>query len=320
MYTIRGEWGDVMAEQDLTYLDGYRGSRPVRIGNGAAGQRQLDVYGELLDSAYRYVVHSGYRKGRRRREANRALHSLVVEIAEYVADHWQDPDRGIWEVRGDPKPFVYSRAMCWVALERACRLSNLHGQQSREQHWREVRDAIYQEVMQRGFSERLRSFTQFYDADVVDAANLRLPLVGFIAPDDPHMIDTLAATIRYLHGPNGLIYRYRPAEMTSDDPTLRAGTTDDGLPGMEGAFVACTFWLIQALCRAGRIDDARERFEHMIQFASPLGLFAEEIDPDNGAHLGNFHQAFTHVGLINAADMLQRAQEGKLDPAVPEDH
>jgi GH15 family glucan-1,4-alpha-glucosidase len=306
MYSIRGESDHHLEEQTLDHLEGYQGSRPVRIGNGAAQQRQLDIYGELLDTAYSYLRHAGFREyaGMQR---NRDLWSFCSMVADYVVEHWQDVDRGIWEVRGDPQPFVYSRVMCWVALDRACKLARHYRHNNHADRWEASRDAIRQDILARGYSETLQSFTQAYGNDVLDAANLRVLLVRFLSPDSPQMQQTVDATLRTLAGSHGVVYRYRTAEDAASD-----GATDDGLPGKEGAFLACAFWLVDDLCYLGRIEEARERFEGLLHFASPLGLFAEEVDPESGAHLGNYPQAFTHIGLINSAITLQRAQEGML--------
>ncbi len=340
MYTIRGEKDGALEEHELTHLEGYMGSRPVRIGNGAATQRQLDVYGEVADSALRYARQAGFTQPRHTghtdhtdhrftmehmrnhlrertqdrmaRETQRDLRTLSEQIARYVAHHWQDVDQGIWEVRGAPRAFVYSRAMCWVALDRACKLAEHHGHSHDTAQWAAIRDQIRQSVMEHGYSEQLQSFTQAYGDETLDAANLRLSLVNFLPANDPHMLGTIAATERILTSPNGLIYRYRPADVAAKGKGLdEAGATDDGLPGGEGAFLACTFWYVSNLAAQGRLGEARERYERLLSYASPLGLFSEEINPDTGALLGNYPQAFTHIGLVNAAVNLQRAQEGR---------
>jgi GH15 family glucan-1,4-alpha-glucosidase len=305
MYGIHGESGEALHEETLTHLDGYRGSRPVRIGNGAADQRQLDVYGELIDAAARYLTHSGYHAGQP--FAMHDVRTLISQVANYVAQHWQDTDQGIWEVRGEPRAFVYSRAMCWTALDRACRL--VDGRTGAR--WRAMRDQIHADILTHGYDVVRQTFVQSYGSSALDAANLRLPLAGFVAPTGEHTRGTVAATLRELAGPHGLLYRYR----TEDHPAKQHGapaaaTTDDGLAGGEGAFVACTFWLINVLCDMGRVDDARQRFEKLLKYASPLGLFAEEIDFQTGAPLGNYPQALTHIGLINAAVHLERATGG----------
>ena len=309
MYSIHGASGDALAEQTLDHLSGYQGARPVRIGNGAANQKQMDVYGEVLDVAHRYYEQSGYRSYHRLGESNRTLHSLIIQIADYVAEHWQDTDQGLWEVRGPARPFVYSRVMCWIALERACEKADSHSYGVHEPRWAAARDAIRADILAHGYNERLQSFVQYYDSDVLDASNLRLAICGFLAEDDPMMVGTINATKQHLAGDNGLIYRYKSVALPGQLPqSAETGTTDDGLPGMEGAFTVCTFWLIQNLCAIGRIDEAQERFEALLGYASPLGLLAEELDPKTGMQLGNFPQAFSHIGLINAAVALEKAR------------
>ncbi len=305
MYSIRGESDGHLEEQTLDHLEGYQGSRPVRIGNGAARQRQLDIYGELLDTGYTYLRHAGFRLPAFI-QRNRDLWSFCSMVADYVVEHWQDVDRGIWEVRGDPQPFVYSRVMCWVALDRACKLARHYRHNNHADRWEASRDAIRQDILTRGYSEALQSFTQAYGNHALDAANLRLLLVRFLSPDSPLIQKTVEATLRTLADSHGVVYRYRTADGAG------TGTTDDGLPGTEGAFLACAFWLVDNLCYLGRIDEARERFEGLLHYASPLGLFAEEVDPNSGALLGNYPQAFTHIGLINSAITLQQAQAGEL--------
>ncbi|MGZ3674014.1 MAG: glycoside hydrolase family 15 protein, partial [Ktedonobacterales bacterium] len=231
-------------------------------------------------------------------------------------------DRGIWEVRGAPRPFVYSRGMCWAALDRACKLAPRHGHDDEVQRWAETRDRIHADVLEHGYSQELQSFVQSYGSDVFDAANLRLLLNNFLPWSDPRVGSTVEATKQGLDGQSALIYRYHPAGGQPHEPHHGGGTTgsacksggvsDDGLPGKEGSFLACAFWLIDDLCYLGQYEEARERFEQLLTYASPLGLYAEEIDPETGAQLGNYPQAFTHIGLINSAVTLQRAQEGTL--------
>ncbi len=312
MYSVHGETDGALAEEELTHLEGYRGSRPVRIGNGAASQRQMDVYGELIDAAYRYLLRSGFDPERRRLGANRDVLPLITQIANYVADHWQDHDQGIWEVRGDPQAFVYSRVMCWAALDRACKV----GGKRNRQRWEDVRDRIRDDILARGYDPQRQTFVQSYGSSALDAANLRLPLAGFLPAIDERMRGTIAATIQDLSGPRDLLYRYRTASSRDDnDGRSPMAATDDGLAGSEGAFAVCTFWLINDLCRQGRIDEGRQRFENLLRFASPLGLFAEEIDFQTGMQLGNYPQALTHIGLINAAVALERAPEALLSQA-----
>ncbi len=320
MYSIRGESDGHLDEHTLDHLEGYAGSRPVRIGNGAATQRQMDVYGEVLDAAYSYLRYEGFKNQHHSRPA-RDLWTFVSRVVDFVVKHWQDRDRGIWEVRGDPQAFVYSRVMCWVALDRACKIAQHYGQSPHQDSWVECRNALREDILKHGYNEQLHSFTQSYGSESFDASNLRLLLVRFLPPDDPRMVSTVEATARALAGKGGILYRYRAAGAGENAP-VAAGATDDGLPGEEGAFLACTFWLIGDLCYMGRIEEARALFERLLGYAGPLGLFAEEVNPENGEHLGNYPQAFTHIGLINCAVVLQRAQERQLSahPDTPTQH
>ena len=314
MYGIRGEEGEALEEQSLDHLEGYQGSRPVRVGNGAATQHQLDVYGEVLDAAFSYYHHEGFRQHRHQLEANRDIRAFIRHVADYVAEHWQERDNGIWEVRGDPRAFVYSRGMCWLAMHRAWALADHQGQKLRAARWAKVRDLIQADVLAHGYDAELGSFIQSYESRHLDAANLRLALVRFLPPEDPRMRSTIEVTGKKLAGPHGLLYRYDPMSARSVAAEISKQPTHDvdGLPGTEGAFLACTFWYVSTLCHIGRLDEAREIFERLCSYSSPLGLYAEEIDPNSGELLGNFPQAFTHIGLVNAATTLQRAQEGRL--------
>jgi GH15 family glucan-1,4-alpha-glucosidase len=293
MYGIDGRAD--LTEVTLDHLEGYRGSRPVRIGNAAHGQLQLDIYGELMDAVYlynKYVQPVGY-------DAWVNLRGLV----DWLCDNWKQPDEGIWEVRGGRKHFVFSKLMCWVALDRSLRLADKRSFPADRARWLKVRDEIYEEVMAKGWSPRLRTFVQSYGSESLDASNLLMPLVFFMAPNDPRMLSTLDAIRRPLSAgglsADGLVYRYVPAK------------TKDGLPGHEGSFNLCSFWLVEALTRAGhtdpaRLDDARLLFEQMLGYANPLGLYAEQTG-NSGEALGNFPQAFTHLALISAAFNLDRA-------------
>ncbi len=306
MYGVHGEAGQALREEELPHLTGYRDSRPVRLGNGAAAQRQLDVYGELAAAAYRYLKHSGYHRGAKGREADRDVVTLLARIADYVADHWHELDQGIWEVRGAPRAFVYSRVMCWAALNRASEF----GDASQQARWDASRDALRADILAHGYDPAQGSFVQAYGTTALDAANLRIALSGFLPADDPRMQGTVAAVERSLTvGATGFVLRYRTPAMGD---TAAANT--DGVPGTEGAFLACSFWLVMALSGMGRIADARRRFDDLLRYASPLGLFAEEIDPQTGAHLGNYPQALTHIGLINAAVAIHHAEIGVAAP------
>lgn len=312
MYGIRGERGEQLAEQSLTHLEGYRGSAPVRIGNGAATQHQLDVYGELVDAGYSYVNYEGFHRDPLKNWATRDISALTARIADFVSEHWQDEDHGIWEIRGPARRYVYSRVMCWVALDRACKLAERHNHSHHVARWATARDAIFADVLAHGYNLDLQSFTQAYDDTNLDASNLRLPLVRFLPAMDSRMHSTIEVTTRRLVGDRMLLYRYEPASSAPSGSESRAEVSVDNLPGSEGAFLACTFWHVSNLCYLGRVEEARELFEYLLTFASPLGLFSEEVDPKSGELLGNFPQAFTHIGLINSAATLQRAQEGRL--------
>jgi len=307
LYTLHGDLAEDETERELGALEGYKGSRPVRIGNGAATQRQMDIYGELADAAQLYAEALGYCTGARARESPRDLRDLVSVIADYVADHWQDLDRGIWEVRGPEHAFVYSRVMCWVALDRALRMTGAHTTPERRARWSSIAERIRQDVAANGYSADLGTFTQAYGVDAVDSANLRIALVDYLPPTDERLRATVATTGRILQSDEALIYRYRPA---GDTPTAgEVDATDDGLSGKEGAFLACAFWYVSNLALMGQVTEARERFERLLRYASPLGLYSEEVEPSSGALLGNFPQAFTHIGLVNAAYHLGIAEK-----------
>ena len=293
MYGIDGR--HELVEETLDHLDGFRGSKPVRIGNGAHNQLQLDIYGELMDAAYLHdkygtqVTHDGWVWLRR--------------MADWVCDNWQRRDEGIWEVRGPQQHFVYSKLMCWVALDRAVRLSDKRSLPADRVRWTAVRDQIYEEIFDKGWNSGRDAFVQYYGSDSLDASNLIMPLVFFISPNDPRMLSSIDAMLQPFHQggltENNLVHRYNVYE------------TDDGLEGEEGSFNMCTFWLVEALARAGRRDPerlkrARLMFEEMLGYANHLGLYAEQTGPQ-GEALGNFPQAFTHLSLISAAFNLDRA-------------
>jgi len=282
MYGIDGR--SELDEELLDHFEGYRGSRPVRVGNAAATQLQLDIYGEMIDSVYLYnkygtpVYHDGW--------------LALARVVEWVCEHWDQPDEGIWEVRGGRHDFTYSRLMCWVAIERAIRVARQRGLPADLPRWSAARDAIYHQIMDRAWNERRRAFVQHYETDVLDASLLLMPLVKFIAPTDPRWLSTLDAISRELVS-DSLVYRYNIA------------ASPDGLEGDEGTFSICSFWYVEALARAGRVDEARLGFEKMLTFANHLGLYSEEIGLA-GDLLGNFPQAFTHLSLISAAVNLDR--------------
>lgn len=283
MYRVDGT--PDIPELTLPHLEGYMGSSPVRIGNAATEQVQLDIYGELIDSIYlydKYVTQVSY-----------DLWQKMRGMLQWVARHWEVPDEGIWEVRGGKQQFVYSKMQCWVALDRGLRLALKRGLPNNREWLRSTRDRIYESIMQNGWNERRQSFVQYYGSDALDASNLLMPLVRFVSPTDPRMLATLDRTFEELTS-DSLVYRYEIGKGAGD-----------GLSGREGTFSVCTFWLVESLARAGRIDEARLIFEKMLTYANPLGLYAEQIGP-SGQALGNFPQAFTHLGLISAAFCLNR--------------
>jgi GH15 family glucan-1,4-alpha-glucosidase len=277
MYRVDGS--SDLEEEVLDHLDGYCGSRPVRIGNGAADQLQLDIYGEALDA-----IHHGDRNGLG--IADRGWTALT-RIIDWLADNWDRTEEGIWETRGGQQPFVYGRLMSWVAFDRALRLAERHGRPAPVDRWREARDDAYRDVIANGWNDDVEAFVQIHGSDVLDASILMMPLVGFVTPTDPRWQSTLDAIGRTLVS-DSLVYRYDPK------------ASPDGLQGEEGTFSICTFWYVDALARSGRLDEARLTFEKMLTYANHVGLFAEEIGL-TGEQLGNFPQAFTHLSLINAA-------------------
>jgi GH15 family glucan-1,4-alpha-glucosidase len=304
MYGIRGERD--LAERELPQLSGYSDSLPVRIGNGAADQKQLDVFGEVLDCIHLFRRQGGFERYGEKLEG--PLWAKMTQLVEHVCLHWRETDSGIWEVRGGTRHFVYSKVMCWVALDRAIRAAEQLNLESDLPRWRMLRDQIRADILIHGYNTRIGAFTQSYDSEELDASNLLLPLVGFIAPDDPRMRSTVDRIIEHLTDERGFVYRYH------------AEDTDDGLTGGEGTFTICTFWLVDNLSMQGRIDEARSLFERLLGYASHLGLFSEEIDSKKNMALGNFPQAFTHIALINSASNLRKAEmrmaEHHTDPLV----
>src|SRR5262249_24145632 len=260
-------------------------SAPVRIGNGAAGQLQLDIYGEVIDAAY---VAEQFGQTRMPYETWQAISRVV----EWLCEHWNQPDEGIWETRGGRRHFTHSRLMCWVALDRAIRIARDRAFPADLVKWMRVRDEIFLTIMEKNWSERRQAFVQYEGGEVLDAAVLLMPLVHFIAPDVPRWLSTLDAIASDLVA-DSLVYRYDPE------------ASPDGLDGDEGTFSICSFWYVEALSRAGRVHEARLAFEKMLTYANHLGLYSEEIGP-SGELLGNFPQAFTHLSLISAAVNLDR--------------
>ena len=273
-----------LEEEELDHLSGYCGSRPVRVGNGAADQLQLDIYGELIDSIYLYNKHG--------RPISHDAWMDLTHIVDWVSANWDQADEGIWEVRGGRQEFTYSRLMCWVAVERAIRVARQRGLPADLVSWTRTRDEIYRQIMSRGWNEERGAFVQHFDTDVLDASVLLMPLVKFISPTDPRWLSTLAAIEKELVS-DTLVYRYNVA------------ASPDGLVGEEGSFSICSFWYVEALARAGRVGYARLALEKMFTYANHLGLYSEEIGP-SGEQLGNFPQAFTHLALISAATNLDR--------------
>ncbi|MFE2609525.1 glycoside hydrolase family 15 protein [Streptomyces mirabilis] len=273
-----------LPERELPHLEGYRGSAPVRVGNAAVDQLQLDIYGALVDSLYLYDKWG--------KPISSAHWDSISELVDWVCDHWDQPDEGVWETRGGRKTFLYSRLMCWVAIERAMRLARHRGLPADMVRWGAVRDTIYRRIMSHGWSAERHAFTQYEDSDILDASLLMMPLAKFIAPTDPKWLATLDALGEDLVS-DSLVYRYDPQ------------ASPDGLQGEEGTFSICSFWYVEALTRAGRLDEARLAFEKMLTYANHLGLYAEEIG-HTGEQRGNFPQAFTHLALISAAFNLDR--------------
>ena len=284
MYAVAGN--HMLTEEILSNLKGYKNSRPVRIGNAAYRQFQLDIYGELLDSVYLYNKYGA--------PISYDLWRNLERLLDYVCDNWRRPDEGIWEIRAEPRHFVYSKLMCWVALDRGLRLANKRSFPADHERWLKNRDEIYLEIMERGWNKKLRAFVQYYGSDQLDASLLLMPLVFFVSPSDPRMIQTVERIQERL-AMDSLVHRYSIAE----------NNCVDGVAGREGAFSVCSFWLAEALTRAGRVEEARLMFEKMLGYANHVGLYAEEIG-HCGEALGNFPQALTHLGLISAAYNLDR--------------
>ncbi len=300
MYGIGGE--RELAEETLDHLHGYEGATPVRVGNGAFNQVQHDVWGALLDSAY---IHT-----RSRDHLDERVWPILVRQVEAALAHWREPDRGIWEVRGEPRHFTSSKVMCWVAADRGARLAELRDEPELVAKWQAAADEIKADILDNALDER-GVFTQHYDGIGLDASLLLLPLVRFLPHDDERLRRTVLAIADELTE-DGLVRRYRNQE------------TDDGLEGEEGTFTICSFWLVSALCEIGEIDRARRLCERLLSYASVLGLYGEEIDTQTGRHLGNFPQAFTHLALINAVMHVIEAERAPsahepLEPHAPDD-
>lgn len=285
MYGVGGERS--LVEAELHHLSGYDHARPVRIGNGAYNQRQHDIWGSILDSFY---LHA-----KSREQVPENLWPVLKRQVEEAIKHWREPDRGIWEVRGEPQHFTSSKVMCWVALDRGAKLAERQGEKSYAQQWRAIADEIKADILEHGVDSR-GVFTQRYGDEALDASLLLVVLTRFLPPDDPRVRNTVLAIADELTE-DGLVLRYRVHE------------TDDGLSGEEGTFTICSFWLVSALVEIGEVGRAKRLCERLLSFASPLLLYAEEIEPRSGRHLGNFPQAFTHLALINAVVHVIRAEE-----------
>jgi len=294
MYGIDGR--SELEEEVLSHLEGYRGSAPVRIGNGAASQLQLDIYGELIDAVYLYNRYGGAASQDEQGMPYHDAWADLTRLVDWVCENWDQADEGIWEIRGGRQHFTYSRLMSWVAIERAIRIAFERGLPADVIRWQSTRDSIYHQIMARGWNEERGAFVQSYGADVLDASVLVMPGAKFIAPTDPRWLSTLDAIGETLVS-DSLVYRYDVA------------TSPDGLQGEEGTFSICTFWYVEALARAGRIDEARLAFEKMLTYANHLGLYAEQIGR-TGEALGNFPQAFTHLALVSAGHYLDRRLKG----------
>ncbi|WP_449350816.1 glycoside hydrolase family 15 protein [Streptomyces shaanxiensis] len=282
MYGIAGE--RELGEAELDWLPGYENSAPVRVGNGAAHQLQLDVYGEVTEA-----LHLGHMTGLAR---NDYASILQLKLIRYLEDHWNEPDEGIWEVRGPRRHFVHSKVMAWVAVDRTIKLIESGDADGPLEKWRDLRDDIHRDVCEKGYDKERNTFTQSYGSKELDASLLLIPQMGFLPPDDKRVIGTIEAIQRELSTPDGFILRY---------PTSSGEENVDGLPGDEGAFLACSFWMADDLAMIGRVDEARKLFEKLLSLRNDLGLLAEEWDPRLKRQVGNFPQAFSHVPLIDTA-------------------
>jgi GH15 family glucan-1,4-alpha-glucosidase len=288
LYGVTGE--SRLPEFEIDWLAGYENSRPVRIGNAAANQFQLDVYGEVIDA-----LHLGRVFGI---ESDGEAWALERHIVDYVVEHWREPDEGIWEVRGPRRQFTHSKVFAWVAMDRAVRAVDKFGLDGPVDRWREVRDEIRADVLTNGFDEERNTFTQYYGSRQLDASLLMLPLVHFLPATDPHMRGTVAAIKNELMR-DGLVLRYRTDQC------------DDGLPPGEGTFLACSFWLVDNLALSGELEEATELFERLISLRNDVGLLAEQYDAQLNRMVGNFPQALTHVGLVTSAYNLHRARRAR---------
>jgi GH15 family glucan-1,4-alpha-glucosidase len=291
MYGIRGEHD--LSERELPHLRGWRDSSPVRVGNGAWGQTQLDVYGELLNTIHIYKERLG--------DLHPEIQEFAAELADAAADGWRGEDAGMWEMRGEPRHHLSSKVLCWAALDRAVKLAPALGPYAKAEAWAEERDRVRAAILERGWSEARQAYAQSFDSDDLDAAALLMPILGFLPADDPRMRSTIEAIARDLTE-DGLVLRYRNSA---------EGVNPDGLIGEEGTFVICSFWLVSCLAKAGEVERAAALFDQLAGYANDLGLLAEEIDTARGEQLGNFPQAFSHIGLITAAAEIDAASQRK---------
>ncbi len=280
LYGVGGE--RLLPEHVLDHLEGYRGSSPVRVGNGAARQFQLDIYGQILDTAHLWRKYGG--------GIEEEFWAFLRGCVECIGDRWRDPDEGIWEVRGGPEHFVYSKAMAWVGVDRAVRAAEDLPLEAPLDEWKALRDEIRRDVLANGYDDEVGAFVRSYGSKDLDASALLLPLVGFVRADDPRMVSTVD----------------RIQERLARDGLVRRYASEDGLEGEEGAFTICSFWLVDNLAMAGRLEEATALFDRLCSLSNDVGLYSEEIDPETGELLGNFPQAFTHLALINSAINLQR--------------
>jgi len=292
LYGLHGD--PDLTERELDHLEGYRNSRPVRVGNGAVEQTQLDVYGELLLGVDEMRCY-----GRKLDDEDWAA---IRNIVDYVVDVWDERDSGIWEVRSGAEHFVYSKVMCWVALDRGIAMATDEDRDAAIDSWRDARERIRADVLEKGYDDELETFVQFYGSDTIDATGLLLPVVGFLPFDDDRVQETIDTV---------------ESRLVEDEALVRRYDGDDGLPGSEGAFVLCSCWLIDALALSGRVKEARERFEALNEYVNSLGLVAEEIDTDTGSYLGNYPQAFSHIGMINSAQYVGFASGHEIAGPAP---
>lgn len=267
-----------ISEKILEYLSGYRNSSPVRIGNGAFNQKQFDIYGELINAIYDTARYG--------KDISDKTWSFIKDLVDYVCEVWDTKDRGIWEIRDEPRHYVYSKLMCWVAIDRGLKIAKFKEPNSIFDNWKKTEKEIGKAILEKGFNKKLNSFVQYFNSGVIDATTLLIPYMGFLHYDDPMVRGTIDAVMENLMTEDGFVYRYK---------------NEDGLPGDEGCFALCSFWLIKSLALSGRLEEAERNFINVLKLISPLGLLSEEIDPKTGQLLGNFPQAYSHIGLINSA-------------------